>query len=73
MTHPNPHPPATAPLEVGDFIDIPAWDTTGCVMALGPATLGSPEAIEIRLQETPDAPEPAWRRYRLEPHEYRIV
>ena len=71
MTHPHPHP--TAPLEVGDFIDIPAWDATGCVMAIGPATLGSPDAIEVRLQESPDAPADAWRCYRLEPDEYRVV
>ena len=73
MTHPNPPATATAPLAVGDFIDIPAWAATGCVMSLQPATQGSEDAIEIRLQESPDAPPDAWRRYRLEPHEYRIV
>ena len=57
--------------DVGDFITIPAWNITGCVMAVLAADFGSDEAFTVLLQESPDAP--TTRAYRLEPHEYVIL
>lgn len=58
------------PIEVGDFIEIPAWRVEGLVTSVKAADLGSDDAIEVTLQEVPEGPE---RRYRLEPDEYRVL
>jgi hypothetical protein len=35
--------------------------------------LGSLDALDVLVQESPDAPADAWRRYRLEPAECRVL
>ena len=59
-----------APLTVGDFVRIPAWQVQGMVSAIRPSDLGTERAIAIDLQDRPDGPV---RRYRLEPDEYEVV
>jgi hypothetical protein len=63
------------PIEPGDFIEIPAWSTIGCVMRVERDTsgLGSADCLNVLLQEDCDAPEEQWRRYRLEPNEYWVL
>jgi hypothetical protein len=61
---------ATEAVTIGDFIEVPAWNVTGCIVDMRPATLGSDNAIEVRLQHTPHQSEHGWRWYRLEPTEY---
>lgn len=63
--------PTTA-LEVGDFIEIPAWRVTGCVMGIEAAPIGSDECIDVYLQERPDQT-CRFKRYRLEPSEYVVT
>ncbi len=58
----------SAPAAVGDFITIPAWETFGQVVDIRPATMGTPEAIEVLVEHKPDDPDPRW--YRLEPGAY---
>jgi hypothetical protein len=58
---------------IGDFIEVPAWNVTGCIVDMRPATLGSDDAIEVRLQHAPDEDERGWRWYRLEPSEYEVL
>jgi hypothetical protein len=68
-------PSRMLPLSTGDFIEIPAWAVTGCVMRVDAdhSGLGSLDALDVLVQESPDAPADAWRRYRLEPDEYRVL
>ncbi len=56
------------PAAVGDFITIPSWETFGQVVDTRPATIGTPDAIEVLVESKPDDPAPRW--YRLEPSEY---
>lgn len=60
------------PLEVGDFIEIPAWNVTGMVTSVDwdRSGFGTDASISITLQESPDGPE---HRYRMEPNEYRLL
>lgn len=59
-------------LQVGDFIEIPAWRTWGMVMEIQDPMPGTKE-IEVLLQEDPDQPARLWRNYRLQPDEFTIV
>ena len=68
MTH---TPRSGDPVEIGEFISIPAWKTEGMVIATAPATLGSADAIVVLVETRIDDPSPRW--YRLEPDEYEIV
>lgn len=56
-------------LQVGDFINVPAWETSGQVIAVEAAHHSSDEAQRVLLQ---DAPEAAGRWYTLEPGEFEI-
>ena len=60
----------TKQLQVGEFINIPAWNTSGQVIKTRPATFGSDDAVEILLQRHPEDRRPRW--YRLEPGQYRV-
>jgi hypothetical protein len=43
-------------------------------MAVEPSHLGSDDSQTVLLQEAPGHEEPRqWRRYRLEPDEYRVI
>lgn len=42
-------------LQIGDFIEIPAWRTVGMVMEIQPPMPGTKE-IEVLLQEHPEQP-----------------
>lgn len=55
-------------LEVGDFIEIPAWQTWGMVTSVAPAPADN--EIAITLQDRPDGPE---KRYRLKPDEFSVI
>ena len=58
-------------VQIGDFIEIPAWKTFGMVQAIGKPPEFSPEGtIRVLLQERPDQPARAWKYYNLEPGEY---
>lgn len=59
-------------LQVGEFIEIPAWETEGMVMNVKPSLVIA-GAIEVLMQEHPDQPLSAWRTYRLLPDEFKIV
>jgi hypothetical protein len=56
-----------SPVNVSDFITIPAWRTSGQVVAIEAAKHGDDNAVVVMLQEGPDATP---RRYRLEPGEW---
>lgn len=55
---------------IGEFITVPAWHTSGQVIASRPATLGTDDAIEVLIETKPEDPRPRW--YRLEPSEFTI-
>lgn len=60
--------------EVGEFIEIPVWQVTGCVMAVEAAIFDSENSFVVALQEDPEDEEPAqWRKYRLEPGQFTII
>lgn len=59
-------------IQVGDFIEIPAWRTEGMVIAIESAHYGSDEARRVLLQEHPDQPDSACRWYHLEPGQYDV-
>ena len=61
------------PPEVGEFIEVPAWQTFGQVVAAEPASMGSDYATEVTLQEHPEQPARKWPKFRLEPGEYNFV
>ena len=56
---------------VGEFVYIPAWHVTGCVIAERPASLGSEAAVEVLVEAKPEDPRPRW--YRLEPAEFEVL
>lgn len=57
------------PLEIGDFIEVPAWHTWGQVVAILPQSpLGSAASVTVRLEER--RPEGPTNTYRLEPDEF---
>jgi hypothetical protein len=58
-------------IDLGDFIYIPAWGMTGCVIGIRPSMLGSEQSQSVLLQQVPDDPQPVW--YRLEPDEFEVV
>jgi len=60
-------------VQVGDFIEVPAWQTFGMVHEVKASMFGSDESITVLLQEHPDQPTRNWRYYRLEPSEYSII
>ncbi len=41
-------------LDVGDFIDVPAWSAYGMVLAVEPSLMGSDECRRVLVQEHPD-------------------
>lgn len=57
-------------LLVGEFVTIPAWSVTGCVIDQRAATLGSEQAVEVLVQARPEDPTPRW--FRLEPTEFSV-
>jgi hypothetical protein len=59
-------------IRVGDFIEIPAWNTCGMVQAIEPAMLGSENAQRVLVQEFPEQSASDWEYYRLEPGEFEI-
>ena len=59
-------------LKTGEFITVPAWNVTGCVLDVQCATLGSDDAITVTLQEHPDQDPKDARKYRLEPDQYTL-
>mgnify|MGYP001579449384 CR=1 FL=1 len=61
----------TNPVEVGEFIEVPAWSIEGMVVAIESAWTGSEHAKRLLLEAKPDDPSPRW--YHLEPFEYVIV
>lgn len=61
------------PVSVGEFIHVPAWSATGCVMSVSEAPIGSEETISILLQEYPDQPSSDWKRYYLEPGSFEFA
>lgn len=61
-------------LEVGTFIDIPAWKASGCVYAIKPADIGSDGAAMVLLQEYPEQNDAKMRKFRLDnTSEYEIA
>lgn len=67
-----PNPTANQnPLEVGDFIAIPAWKICGCVLKITPNHLGSEQSVRVLLQERPDDDNGRW--YRLEPSQFEVL
>ena len=58
-------------LLIGEFITIPAWQTSGQVIATRPAMIGSEQAVEVLIETKPNDPSPRW--YRLEPTEYEVL
>lgn len=56
---------------VGEFVSIPAWNVTGCVINQRPAMFGTDAAVEVLVEAKPDDPRPRW--YRLEPSEYEVL
>ena len=58
--------------EVGDFIDIPTWNATGCVMVIEPSMSCGFE-FDVLLQERPDAPSNQWRLYRLNRDQFYVL
>lgn len=59
----------TNKIDVGDFISVPAWETHGQVIEIGPAFYGSDNAQRVLLQEQPEA---AGKWYTLEPDEFHL-
>ena len=61
------------PVEIGEFIRIPAWKTEGMVIDRRRPTLplGTVQAIEVLVEVRIDDPKPRW--YRLEPNEYEVL
>lgn len=57
-------------IKIGDFIEVPAWNTFGCVMNVISAEYGSERVQCVLLQESPGDFET--KRYHLEPGEYTI-
>lgn len=57
-------------IEIGDFIHVPAWRTSGMVINTRPAMLGSDDAQEVLLETRCGDPAPRW--YRVEPTEFRF-
>lgn len=70
MTNTN-RPDDQQPLELGEFIFIPAWKVEGMVIAIAPSDVGTEQSISVLVEVKPDDPKPRW--YRLEPSEYEIV
>lgn len=58
--------------QVGDLIHISNWNAYGMVAEVKKASGGSYRAVEILLEAHPHQDRSKWRRFRLEPGEYRI-
>jgi len=63
----------TYPIETGDFIEIPAWQTCGLVQSVTGSMYGTSKSCTVLLQEHHEQPARQWGTYRLEPGEYRIL
>jgi hypothetical protein len=61
---------ATA-IEIGDFIEIPAWRVEGLVIDTRSPMFGSDDAQEVLLQESPNDNRPRW--YRMEPGQFKVI
>lgn len=61
------------PVQVRDFIEIPAWGAIGCVMDVKESDVGSDDCIQVLLQEDPEDPASNWKVYRLEPGQFEVV
>lgn len=67
-----PAPDQAAPNLMCEFIEIPAWNARGMVIAQRPARHGADEAVEVLLQAGPDArARTDW--FHLEPGEYVVL
>lgn len=60
-------------VQVGDFIEVPAWRTAGMVQHVKGSMFGSSDSVTVLLQEHPEQPARDWKSYRLEPEEFEIV
>ena len=60
----------TDKIEVGDFIEIPIWKTTGMIVCILSAEYGSENVQHVLVQEEPESIKTT--RYHLEPNEYII-
>lgn len=71
--HAMPHTAIRPELSlIGEFIEVPAWNTIGQVIDEAPATHGSDDAIRVLLQTDPNRPGRSnW--FHLEPSEYRLA
>ena len=54
----------TSEIQIGDFLTVTAWKTTGRVISIEPAQYGEDSAIRVQLEEDPNGKKVHW--YQLE-------
>ena len=58
----------TANIQIGDFIEITSWKTTGRVVSIEPAYYGEDSAIRVNIETSPEGNESHW--YQIEDRQF---
>ena len=58
-------------IEVGEFIEVPMWRTTGMVIDTRPPAYGSDDVQDVLIQEGPEDERGRW--YHLEPETFNFM